>query len=147
MSSFTPERQTRNHLFGTTSLLTFSAVLFFCSLSEADAARQAHQKQASHHAQLEQQLQQATKEQEEYAHLLPEFQKIIEKAEVKPSPPRARAEILLALQKELQLPALSYEFQPAVSLPGSLQAPTAFISQPLKIHLDLIHEADFLRWR
>lgn len=138
-----PEKQTRFYLFFTAVSVMLSASLLLWSFSEVGQARKTQQTGEAKRQQIEQKLQQAVTERDEYHRLLPAYEKIIGKES---SSPQSRAETLLNLHKELLLPALSYEFQPPHPLHVTEQGSPGLSSHPLKVHLDLLHEADLLRF-
>lgn len=61
-----------------------------------------------------------------------------------PPRPREWGEQFQNLQREMRLPALSYEFLPPA--PGTKEGDFSFHAVALKLHLDLLHEEDLLHF-
>lgn len=146
MKPIDPARQTRWHLLITALTLFGSGSLVLWSMSAAGSAQSEYEQALRTIRQTEQKKQATLTENEERARLLPLYEKALQSAVTTPLDTQTKAEKLLALQSELQIPALRYEFLPQLTLPAPGEASFNFISHKLKLQLELTHEEEFLKF-
>lgn len=128
---------------------------FFCTLSLAAAllawsenfrgrTEQAHDAARSSKNRIEQRLRQANGEAQNLAERAAVFRQMQETGILGEEQRLEWTEMLVAMQRELRLPGLHYEFAAQTALDAGICSAPGCYSSPLRLQLQLLHEADLL---
>jgi hypothetical protein len=145
MSAASRQKHTRWHLLLATGLSTLSLLGLAGSQIKASNTQAERDQMLARSRQLEQRLQQTKDEKREISQRLATWQQIQAAGWSRPENRSAWAESLLALHQELNLPALGYEFRPQSLFPDQDESPQKWLSSPLHLHLELLHEGDLIQ--
>lgn len=136
----------RRPLLATCLLLAVAGGLAWWSASEAHKARQARETAAIRTNQLEQRLRQANDEEQDRKNRAQQFLHW-QAAGITGEERRLEwIEVLRAVQREVRLPGMNYEFGIQTPLASDNGASYAWFASPLRLELRLLHEEDLLNF-
>lgn len=133
-------------LLAATVLLVIGILLAWWSWTEAQRAARERDATASRKEQIAQRLRQVRSEEQELKEMTQLFQHW-EKSAITGEEKRLEwMETLRALQQELRIPGMNYEFGVQVPLESVQGAAYAWFGSPMRLQLRLLHEGDLLNF-
>ena len=133
-------------LVGALLLLVIAGLLAWWSQQDAQKAEQQRKAAENSKNQIEQRLRQVRTEEQELKERAQIFQKM-QKSGIAGEEKRLDwTEMLRAIQSDIRLPAMTYEFGAQIALENMTGQDYAYFASPMRLQLRLLHEEDLLNF-
>ena len=133
-------------LVGALLLLVIAGLLAWWSQQDAQKAEQQRKAAENSKNQIEQRLRQVRTEEQELKERAQIFQKM-QKSGIAGEEKRLDwTEMLRAIQSDIRLPAMTYEFGAQIPLENMTGQDYAYFASPMRLQLRLLHEEDLLNF-
>lgn len=131
-------------LVGALLLFVIAGLLAWWSLQDAQKAEQQRSAAESSKTQIEQRLRQVRTEEQDLKQRAQIFQQMQKSGMAGEEKRLDWTEMLRNIQKDLRLPAMTYEFGAQITLENVTGLDYVYFSSPMRLQLRLLHEEDLL---